>query len=183
MKKLLITLTALVVTLGTAQAVAVAWNSGAIKDPVTGNNIGATDGIYLATVYFYLDDAGTIPFIPTGTLTDSTSNGKTSVFNGVTGPEFDLGTYYAQIVIESTDGIYRIASDLRSFALISTLSDGSINFGSGTGFNDGLGNASWTTAQAANPGTGGWEVIPEPATAGLLALGLAAVALRRRRVA
>ena len=176
MKKLMMTTAALALMAGFAQAAVVSWSSGTIKDPVTGLNIGATTDAYLAQVWFYTDAAGLNEFAAGGTLTDTTSSSLGSNFQGSGNTFTDgapAGTYYAQMIITSTDGLWKMDSGIVALGAIPNApAVMGLNFSSGQGTLEGT--AGGTTF------TSGWEQIPEPTSVALLMLGVAAIGLRRR---
>jgi len=175
MKKLMMTTAALALMAGFAQAATVQWSSGIIQDPVTGINIGSTTDAYLAQVWFYTDALGT-PFAAGGTLTDNTSTAL-SVFNGSTASTFTggspAGTYYAQMIITSADGLWRMDSGIVALGAFPN-EPGALTVYFGTGQGTAAGTAGGSTF------TEGWEAIPEPTSMALLAIGVAAIGLRRR---
>ena len=177
MKKLMMTTATLALMAGFAQAVVVNWNSGAIKDPDTGDNVGATTGDYLAQVFFFTDALGTTPFAAGGTLTDNSTASFTSALNGATDSTFTggaaAGTYYAQMIVTTSDGLWKMDSGIVALGALPN-EPGSLvlNFSTGRGTLEG--EAGGTTFDA------GWEPIPEPTSVALLMLGVAAIGLRRR---
>jgi hypothetical protein len=152
---------------GLSQAASVTWNSGGLQKPtglgsgVFNGATGATAGIYFATVFIYTDAGGTSQVTGlTGDTDSSTSPG--SVLNGTAGTSLAANTtYYAQVLITTTEGgyTYSLESSLVSFVMPGT-GNGSVNF------------------SAALPTV--WTVVPEPTSMALLALGVAALGLRRK---
>ena len=177
MKKLMMmTTAAMALMAGFTQAATVSWNSGTIQDPVTGLNIGATTDAYLAQVWFYTDALGT-PFAANGVLTDTTSTALSAFGLNNGGSNFTdgapAGTYFAQMIITSSDGIWKLDSGIVALGAMPTAPASLIlNFTSGQGTLEGT--AGGTTF------TSGWEQIPEPTSVALLMLGVAAIGLRRR---
>lgn len=176
MKKL-VTLIAVIFAVSFVNAASVAWSTGAIKTPgvggVFGANVGTTTGIYLATVTFYLDNASALGSViagVTGNTDTSTSSATGSVLNG-TGTTYSFGnnaSYWAKAIVTSTDGKWKMESTAARFTIGGT-GNGSINFLTGSGF-DTVANKMPTV----------WTAVPEPTSMALLALGVAAVGLRRR---
>jgi len=176
MKKI-VTLIAVVFAVSCVNAASVAWSTGAIKVPLAGGtfgaNVGTTTGIYLATVAFYLDNAGELGAAiagVTGTTDTTTSVATGSVLNG-TGATYSFGnnaSYWAQVVVTSTDGNWIMTSTVARFTLPGT-GNGSVNFLTGSGFNT-----------IANKMPTEWTAVPEPTSMALLALGVAALGLRRK---
>jgi hypothetical protein len=172
MKKMTMMIMALFVA-GMTQAAAVTWNTGKLYTPtpgtgVFGGEVNATSSEYLATVYFFVDNAGVAGAAITGLsgITDDTTVALSDALNGTTsGYDFTAGsTYWAQVVITSLPAsgtYYTMTSDVVSFTIPGT-GNGSINF----------------TTAGAMPSQ--WTVVPEPTSMALLALGVVAASLRRR---
>ena len=170
MKKLMIMLAA-VATAVVCNAAAVNWASGAVykTDGVTKVGKGATD--YLVTINFFTDAAGTEAVTGlTGDLTASTS-GTGSKYSGVVDGFTANKDYYAQIVI--TTAGYEAKSEIAKFTSQAT-GDTSLNFSDGSGFASGF--TGFSTANA-----GAWQAVPEPTSGLLLLLGVAGLALKRKR--
>ena len=107
-------------------------------------------------------------FVTTG---NSSSSAKMSKLSGTTGDDFAANTkYYAQLVVTGKDGS-KIESEVASFT---TDSDAvfNINFTNGNGFD---------TAAAKINYASGWVAAPEPTSGLLLLLGVAGLALKRKR--
>lgn len=151
-------------------AAAVNWASGAVykTDGVTKVGKGATD--YLVTINFFNDAAGTSAVTGlTGDLTSGTS-GTGSKYSGVVDGFTANKDYYAQIVI--TTAGYEAKSEVAKFTSQAT-GDTSLNFSDGSGF------ASFTGFSTATAGA--WQAVPEPTSGLLMLLGLAGLALKRKR--
>lgn len=167
MKKIMMT-AAFAMLACVANAAAVAWNSGTYSNGFVGpdgNTLKGATG-YTMTVYFYSDAAGE-NLITESSVDAAKPNGA---FNTTTEyAEFaTLTTYYTQAII--TDGVNQLTTDIVSFT---TLAQGnaSINFTTGAGFDNEV--KVWDSA--------GWQAVPEPTSGLLLLLGMAGLALRRKK--
>jgi hypothetical protein len=172
MKKLVTFLSAAMLT-AAVQAAAVAWTTGnnAIKVPNAdgsfGPNAGATSGQYLATVYFFADNGGVAGSAIEG-VTGNTDNSTSvlSALNGTTaGYDFVAGSaYWAQVVVTTLPaaGTYYTMSSSKVMFTIPGTGSAALNF----------------TTLGAMPSQ--WTVVPEPTSMALLALGAAAIGLRRK---
>jgi len=170
MKKMMMMLGVLLIA-GISQAAAVQWTTGTIKAPNPdgsfGANIGATSGAYLATVFFFVDNAGSAGAAFPGVTgnTDNTTVALGSALSGTTSDSFTGGNvYWAQVYVTSlpeSGTYYTMTSELVSFTAPLTGNAG-VNF----------------ATLGAMPTE--WTVVPEPTSMALLALGVAAVGLRRR---
>jgi len=167
MKKLMMMLVFALVA-GMSQAAAISWNTGKIYTPgiggVFGAAVGNTTGPYLAMVYLYTDAGGVNGITLTGGNTDnSTTAVGGSVLNSDTvGYNFLVGsTYYGKVVVTTTDGNWKMTSGLAASTIPGT-GNGALNF----------------TTAGAMPSQ--WTAVPEPTSMALLALGAAALGLRRK---
>ena len=170
MKKMMIALAAIASAI-VCNAAVVNWQSGAVykaTDNTTKVGKGVTD--YTVAIAFFTDSAGANAVTGlTGDLSVSTS-GNGSKYSG-TVDGFAAGTtYYTQLVI-TTDG-YEAKSDIVAFATAGT-GDATLDFSTGEGFSTAY------TFSTANAGT--WQAVPEPTSGLLMLLGLAGLALKRKR--
>jgi len=176
---------AIMLVAGMSQAANVVWSTGAIKTPTAGTgvfgaNVGATSGLYLAVVSFYLDNAGAqgdlidSSLFTVGTDRDTSTANVTSVLNGTTGAfNFAPGvSYWASVYITTAvnnggSGYWEMQSGVGQFTQLPA-SNVSINFLTGNN----IGGVPLLPTQ--------WSYVPEPTSMALLALGVAALGLRRR---
>ena len=171
MKKLMIAFAAVAMA-ACAQAAAISWSSGGMKDYA--GTVMKNYNTYTAICSFYTFDGSTYTDVSEsmgGSLT-STSATKQGVYSGATAATgIESGTYYAKLVITGTDGgkEWSIASDYTEITYDATAISGqTINFQS--------------KGTLVNSGTNyGWTNVPEPTSGMLLLLGMAGLALRRRR--
>ncbi|MBQ9366352.1 MAG: PEP-CTERM sorting domain-containing protein [Victivallales bacterium] len=170
MKKLMIMLAAIAAAV-VCNAASVKWASGAVykTDGTTKVGKGATD--YLVTINFFSDAAGSEAVTGlTGDLSSGES-GTGSKYSGVVDGFTANKDYYAQIVI--TTAGYEAKSEIAKFTTQAT-GDTSLNFSDGSGFAGG-----WTGFSTANAGA--WQSVPEPTSGLLMLLGIAGLALKRKR--
>ena len=167
MKKLMI-LAIAVASAACVHAAAVTWNSGVFtagfSDP-DGKKITAAMG-YTMTVTFYEDSAMTKSVT---TSSSSTVNGMTGAISDTTADLFAADTtYYVKAIIDN--GTNMKETDVVSFATPGT-GNASINFTTGAGLSSG--SPAWSSA--------GWQAAPEPTSGLLLLLGVAGLALKRKK--
>ena len=186
MKKLIIGVVAVAVGL-IANAAAVSWSTGEFDlASTTGSGWGtgtsktgkAYSGVYVATVYFYEKYSGGVlsDEVSAGGTVSTESTNKKGIMKGTTGDTFSAGTYYTYMeILEKSTG-NKLVSDVVSFTYDGGLSEPDlIFFGSDAGgFNESLPN---THGYA----SGGWTAAPEPTSGLLLLLGMAGLALKRKR--
>lgn len=171
MKKMMMMLGAVAMAMG-LNAATVNWQSGAVYKTDSSAKVGKGATDYLVSVFFYTDAAGENAATGlTGTLSLGTA-GTGSKYSGSVDGFAAATTYYTQLVI-TTEG-YEAKSEIVAFTTQGT-GDTSLNFAEGTGFN---------TAYTFSTGTAGtWQAtaVPEPTSGLLMLVGLAGLALRRRR--
>ena len=181
MKKLMIMLGVVACAIG-VQAAAVTWSTGKFQLPnadgsgFSGSTLSAaTDGAYLATIYFFTDSAcqNAVEGVTGNTDTTSTKTGK--AFNGTTSDSFTVGeTYYTYLSLIDNSTKAELKSSVVSFT-VDPLQNPDVNFWTGTGFNE-----TFSGTTGAFP-SGGWTAAPEPTSGLLLLLGVAGLALKRKR--
>ena len=177
MKKLMVIAAAIAMVVS-SNAASVDWSSGNLTDHTGVANSLRNSTAYTATLFIYSDAGGTIDVTSTFGSGTQISDGTASKSGAYTGTTKDSGiasgTYYAQLVIANSE--WSLTSDLAAFTYdADAVSAKSINFGDGQGFNT-------SGAKIHLGGTNnGWSAVPEPTSGLLMLLGVAGLALRRRR--
>lgn len=163
MKKMVITL----VVIGAAvitQAASVSWAATSVKDITGASAKSVTDWTVVCTIY--AADGTTV----VGTSTDTSSNAM-SKFNGIVEGTANNTSYFAQLVF--TDGAGNtLTSEMAAFTTDSAAEYGDINFTTGAKFADATAKVDYAN---------GWVAVPEPTSGLLLLLGMAGLALRRKK--
>lgn len=163
MKKLIIAI-AVVSCAAFAHAAAVSWSATSVKD-ISGAAAKNVTG-WSAVCTIFASDGSTV----IGTSTDTDSNAM-SKFNGLIEGTANNTDYYAQLVITDNKG-NTITSEKAAFTTDTSATYGEINFSNGSMF---------ATATAKVDYTKDWQAAPEPTSGLLLLLGVAGLALKRKR--
>ena len=187
-----------VVFAASVQAASVTWSSGALKTPVDSNGGWSSTTITSgsATGYFWVIDAATYGSLYNadvatmmGNVMDKYASIDTSAKTvTITDTTYKSPTTATTLLSYKDDSGYS-AGDTAYVAMIFTYNDGAADYY--------IANvASWTFATSSNKsiaglgtnlgGTGGtalggWQSVPEPTSGLLMLLGMAGLALRRRR--
>ena len=171
MKKMMMAL-AVVAIAGMTQAASFKWSTSALYAPNADGTVGTTaasaaTGTWLATVTLYSDAACTTPIAGvtgnSATTINAMSNALGDTFGGAEFKFDNSTTYYAILELSYTTaaGTQTITTDVVSTKL-KTTGNTSLNFSTA------ISNASWSA-------------VPEPTSGLLMLLGMAGLALRRRR--
>lgn len=171
MKKLAITL-AIVIIAGMSQAASFKWSTSALYAPNADGTVGTTvasaaTGTWLATVTLYSDAACTTPISGvtgnSATTVNALSNALGDTFGGVDFKFDNSTTYYAILELSYTTeaGTQTLTTDVVSTTLKTT------------------GNTQLNFSTAISNAT--WSAVPEPTSGLLMLLGMAGLALRRKR--
>lgn len=171
MKKLVITL-AIVIIAGMSQAASFKWSTSALYAPNADGTVGTTvasaaTGTWLATVTLYSDAACTTPISGvtgnSATTVNALSNALGDTFGGVDFKFDNSTTYYAILELSYTTeaGTQTLTTDVVSTTLKTT------------------GNTQLNFSTAISNAT--WSAVPEPTSGLLMLLGMAGLALRRKR--
>ena len=165
MKKILLALGVVVVAIA-ANAAAVSWATTTVKD-MSGATIGAKaeSAGWTAVCTIFAADGTTV----IGSDTDKSA--AMSKFAGSVDGTAANTTYYAQLVVTDDKG-NTITSEKAQFTTDSSATYGDINFTTG---------AKFATATAKIDYASGWTAAPEPTSGLLLLLGMAGLALKRKR--
>ena len=171
-----------------AQAVAIDWTVGELLAPGENGGWGASaisgDG-YLTTLLVSDSYSGTAGSYALGTPLTFTSGDSTQMadngwVNSFTSDSIDAGpTYYAQIIV--TKGDYTLTSQIVSFNTAPAETTKILMFGPSE-----IANISALSGESFSPTYGafskdGWQSVPEPTSGLLLLLGVAGLALKRKR--
>ena len=187
MKKLMIALAAVAFGLS-AQAVMVNWDTYTIYAPGAsgtgwsdlGNDVLTDVGTTAYTVSIILaSDAALSSVVAKGSTTEITSDSNAS---GTTGDLFSKGgTYYGQLVV--ADATKSLTSEIFKFTIDAGYLDDTYYIGIADGAS-GITPISDSISFDGDNGAfqaGGWQSVPEPTSGLLLLLGVAGLALKRKR--
>lgn len=184
MKKLMIAL-AVAAIAGFAQAATCSWGSGALRTAVSADGGWSSTGVnsagYEVTMSVYLIDAETYTSLASATqqdlfdaystqtadLTGVNRNATTSALIGaitINQSDAAAGVQYAVVTATYTDATY---GDMYMATLAQTAYNSATQKGTVTGI--------------LSPGVADWQSVPEPTSGILMLLGMAGLALRRRR--
>ena len=164
MKKMMIAVAVCAIA-AVSQAAAVSWSTTTVKD-INGNAIGAkAESAGWTAVCTLYTDAGITVF---GTDTDKSA--AMSKFSGEFSGTATGTDYWAKLVITDDKG-NTVESELAKFTTDSGATY-SVNFTTGAGF---------ATSSAKINYAGDWVAAPEPTSGLLLLLGVAGLALKRKR--
>ena len=165
MKKLIIAFVAIAVAT-ISEAASVTWSATAVKD-ITGAAIGAKaeSAGWSAVCTIFASDGTTV----VGSSTDKSA--AMSKFDGTVDGTATGTSYFAQLVITDDKG-NTITSEKAAFTTDSAAEFGPLNFTTGGNF---------ATESAKINYASGWTAAPEPTSGLLLLLGVAGLALKRKR--
>ena len=188
MKKIMIAIGAVALAVG-VQAATVNWSSGAFLTPGNDGNgwssstAGKKSTDYAMEIFFYTDSA--CENLMTATDTTATKTGNDRALAGaaeVDGLAANTTYYTKAIITRASDGA-TLTSQILSFAYDGSMENPGFDFMS----DEGTALASLSSVNGSYSSTygfwqaSGWEPVPEPTSGLLMLLGVASLALRRRR--
>ena len=149
-----------------AHGASVSWAATSVKD-INGSSIGskAESAGWSAVCTIFASDGVTV----VGSSTDKTA--AMNKFAGIISGTATSTSYFAQLVITDDKG-NTITSEKAAFTTDESAEFGDINFSTGGNF---------TTSGAKINYASGWVAAPEPTSGLLLLLGMAGLALKRKR--
>lgn len=164
MKKVIMTMVFAAVAV-CAHAASVKWSATSVKD-INGNAAkNVTGWSVVCTIY---SDAGGTQIVGQSTATSSNAMSK---FSGIIDGTATDKNYWTQLVITDDKG-NTLSSDIVAFTTDSSAEYGELNFSTG---------AKFASSGAKIDYAGGWTAAPEPTSGILLLLGVAGLALKRKR--
>ena len=173
MKKIMIMLSAVAMA-ACVQAAAVQWSTGALYAPMADGSFSSTRlsgtwGTYEVVVNFYADNAGTMGAALTGITGNTDTSASLGNFSATTSDSFTAEkSYWAQVLVTATDKtdgkVYTMTSEAVKFDM-PVNGNGAVNFSNASAM-----PSAWSTAD-----------VPEPTSGLLLLLGVAGLALKRKR--
>jgi len=164
MKKLIIAI-ALVAVAAYAQAASVKWSATSVKD-INGDAAKNVSGWSVVCTIYADSEMNNV----VGSSSATASNAMSKFANSIDGTATDT-TYWAQLVMTDASG-NTITSELASFTTDGSAEYGELNFSTG---------AKFASTGAKINYTSGWVAAPEPTSGLLLLLGVAGLALKRKR--
>ena len=198
MKKLMIALGVVALAVS-ANAAAVTWSSGALKTPANADGGWSSTAITsgTATGYFWIIDSATYNSLYNADASKMIDNvmGKYAKIEGnsvtITDSTYKTPTTATTAITYKDDGGYT-AGDTAYAAIIYVYNDGTAgasdyyiaNVGSWTfasSSNKTVGNMALKLGGTSTTDLGGWQSVPEPTSGLLMLLGLAGLALKRKR--
>ena len=165
MKKLIIAFAVVSATI-CANAAAVSWQASSVKGP-DGKAVGKTTDVYSFVCTIFANDQTTV----VGSNTSTSSNAM-STFSGTVDGTATSTSYYAQLIATNLSSGETFTSEKLAFTTDSSASY-AVNFTTGNGLT-GTPKINWAD-------TGTWQAAPEPTSGLLLLLGVAGLALKRKR--
>ena len=165
---------AVILAAGFMQAASVGWSTGQLKAPNPDGTFSATSlgssTAYTAVTFFFVDNSGVAGAAVTGLTNTSDPSAGLSAYGLTTGgTAFSANAkYWTYVVVTANDNSFSLTSSTASFTVPGT-GNATLNYQTGAGFDT-----------VANKLPGQWTVVPEPTSMALLALGAAAMGLRRK---
>jgi len=190
MKKLVIAACAIAMSV-VASAASVEWGTGTIYAAGAGGKGYSSDAIAAGTgaylVQLYVSDTYVSPTHSLGTLVSFTAGDSSNVIEdggytsgSATGLADGDKTWYGKVIVTEVATGSTLSSEIFAFEVSATKGYGSPYIGDG-GMSISLANGGELDSTYGAWSTSGWVAAPEPTSGLLLLIGMAGLALRRRR--